>query len=428
MGASAVLCIGASRGTGPAPPAHIPAVNLGALPADSVMGGIRQSEALLDALPAPALAQLEQFDPEQGAGVIRAFFSAGHPVGGRRCYGRRLPEWQALEDKLQATELWRAAGIAHAPTRNVPTRLPALERAFAQLDRGDGCVLAGDNSRGWHGGAALTRWARSASDLPTICAQLTPCADSVRVMPFLAGVPCSVHGVVLGDPREPIATFRPAEMLVFRTQHDPRAEFLYASAATSWDPSPNDRDQMRHAARKVGECLRARFAYRGAFTLDGVLTAEGFLPTELNPRFGAALAQMERALPYSLSLLNYAVIEGALPNLSAQQLESEVLASADQVRACSASIALLGARPERSGKLSLDPDGTSRWSRPGEAPACSAEIGPAPMGALLRLTFDHAQLVAGAALAPVVSRAVAFLERPWQLGLGSLTPCDVPRR
>src|SRR5690606_26751624 len=173
MGARAVLCIGASRGTGPAPPAHIPAVNLGALPADSVMGGIRQSEALLDALPAPALAQLEQFDPEQGAGVIRAFFSAGHPVGGRRCYGRRLPEWQDLEDKLQATELGRAAGIAHAPTRNVPTRLPALERAFAQLDRGDGGVLAGDNSRGWHGGAALTRWARSASDLPTICAQLT---------------------------------------------------------------------------------------------------------------------------------------------------------------------------------------------------------------------------------------------------------------
>ena len=51
---------------------------------------------------------------------------------------------------------------------------------------------------------------------------------------------------------------------------------------------------MREAARRVGAVLRDEVAYRGAFTLDGVATVDGFRPTELNPRFGAGLGVITR--------------------------------------------------------------------------------------------------------------------------------------
>ena len=82
-------------------------------------------------------------------------------------------------------------------------------------------------------------------------------------MPFLEGIPCSIHGVVF------------------------------------------------HPDRRVGAGLRERVGYRGAFTVDGVLAAQGFLPTELNPRLGAGLSTMTRDLPgLPVGLLDRVLIEG----------------------------------------------------------------------------------------------------------------------
>ncbi|MCA9644388.1 MAG: hypothetical protein KC492_27030, partial [Myxococcales bacterium] len=92
LGAEQVMAIGASRGTGPLTSEGVIQLSLGALPAESMMGGIRETEALIDALPAPAVTRVEAFDPDSSAGVIRAFFSSGKPVAGRPCYGARRPE------------------------------------------------------------------------------------------------------------------------------------------------------------------------------------------------------------------------------------------------------------------------------------------------------------------------------------------------
>ena len=64
-------------------------------------------------------------------------------------------------------------------------------------------------------------------------------------------------------------------------------------------PAGGVREEMREAARRVGEQLRAEVEFRGAFTLDGVATADGFRPTELNPRFGAGLEVITRGLTMS---------------------------------------------------------------------------------------------------------------------------------
>ncbi|MEZ4373478.1 MAG: hypothetical protein R3B07_21840 [Polyangiaceae bacterium] len=420
LGADQVMAIGASRGTGPLASEAVVQLTLGALPAETMMGGIRESEALIDALPAPAVARVQAFDPDASAGVLRAFFSSGQPVAGRPCYGDRRPEWQALEDKLLATELWLSAGLQHPEAQTLPVTLEALSAAFSSLDRGRGCVVAADNSRGWHGGASFTRWARQPGDLERLHAFFTNQADQVRMTPFIEGVPCSIHGIVFSDPQKPVAVFRPAEMLVLRrAAGHPEGEFLYASAATVWDPPQTLREEMRSAARNVGELLKRRCGYRGAFTIDGVLNRTGFWPTELNPRFGAALMQMEKVLGYPLLLLNFAVIAGDDAALDPAEIEAEVLESADKERASGAGLPLLGSHEGRIGRVVLrEPE--VRFAREGEAPDCTLELGPAPAGARMSLSFDPTALTPSAPLGPVLARTLEFLDSRYGLGLGKL--------
>lgn len=86
------------------------------------------------------------------------------------------------------------------------------------------------------------------------------------------------------------------------------ARFVQAGISTWWDPPVADREQMRDAARAVGDLLADRHGYRGAFGIDGVLTADGFRPHELNPRFSDGLNAIGRWLPHvPLSLLDSAV-------------------------------------------------------------------------------------------------------------------------
>ncbi len=80
---------------------------------------------------------------------------------------------------------------------------------------------------------------------------------------------------------------------------------------------------MRDAARRVGEQLRAEVDFRGAFTLDGVATVDGFRPTELNPRFGAGLSVITRGLAdVPLHLVLDLVVAGVALPIAAAELEA----------------------------------------------------------------------------------------------------------
>ena len=94
----------------------------------------------------------------------------------------------------------------------------ARDAAAEALDRGHGTVWAGDAREGFNGGAALTRWVRDAQDAEEAFETLSKRCDAARVMPFLEGVPCSIHGWVLPDG---VQVFRPCEMLVLRRPTPP---------------------------------------------------------------------------------------------------------------------------------------------------------------------------------------------------------------
>jgi hypothetical protein len=314
--------------------------------------------------------------------------------------------------------LWDDLGVTRAPSEVVAAEPAALRAAAGRLDRGAGTAWAGDARQGWHGGASCLRWVRDEHDAAEAAAFLAARCDRARVMPFLEGVPCSIHGMVF--PRG-VAAFRPVELVTLRRPGSGRLH--YAGAATFWDPPAADRERMRELARRVGAGLRERVGYRGAFTVDGVLAAEGFLPTELNPRLGAGLSMMTRDLPdLPVGLLDRALIEGERLAVTADALERQVLAAADRVRAGGAWTVTEAAADATRELPVVFEAGACRPATGDEPPDGVLAFGPSGVGGFVRLTLDPGRVPAGPPVAPLAVAAFALADRRFGTAIGPLGP------
>ena len=103
-----------------------------------------------------------------------------------------------------------------------------------------------------------------------------------------------------------------------------RARWPTAGWAAPGTRRPADREAMRGAARRVGAHLQREHGYRGAFGIDGVLTADGFRPTELNTRMSAgatALSEVDRRF---FTFLQAALVAGIDTGLTAADVEGLV--------------------------------------------------------------------------------------------------------
>ena len=331
--------------------------------------------------------------------VIPQIFSSAERYAGRRVFGARHPSWSALEDKLLIDALWDEAGLRRAPSEEIPLEEDALRAAIDRLDRGAGVVLAGDNKSGWHGGASGTRWVRDEESFKRELSGLKPLSQLARVMPYLEGIPCSIHGWVFDDT---VISLRPCEMLI--TERSVVSEFNYLGAATSWRAAPALAEEMSAFVERAGAHLRERFAYRGVFTVDGVATRDGFLPTELNPRFGGALGRLNGACPdLPLYFLHLCTIEGRLSDPRPELLRETILAAAELKPIARASYVLKGVDIKEERRASL------RWGDQGwEVTAPSAHqrgestllLGPATAGAMLFATLSERDLDGGAPALP----------------------------
>ncbi|MXY54095.1 MAG: hypothetical protein F4Y86_16430 [Gammaproteobacteria bacterium] len=420
FGAARPFLLAHGRGTGEMPAPE--EAELAVLPVhgEDVLDHFRQSEAALRQLPEAVQAAIDDWDPEREARALCGFMldeRGMDVIAGRRRYAHRPAAWTALEDKVRVDAFWDSLGVHRAPSRIVPADHDALKKAARELDRGMGTVWAADARSGLHGGAEGLRWVRSGHDGSEAFEALAAIAYRVRVMPFLEGVPASIHGVVLPDG---VAVFRPVELIVLRPDRGQR--LLYAGCSNWFDPRPEDREAMRSLARRVGDGLRSSVGYRGAFTIDGVLAEEGFLPTELNARAGAGLGPLTRGLgDFPLTPLCWAAAHGEALDYRASLLERAVLTSADGHRSGGGWIVTpFKLREHGTMELARDGDDFTRRREPDEATA-SLVSGPHPLGGFLSLRLTDAALPAGSPAAPEMVRALRLADRQLGSAFGPLT-------
>jgi hypothetical protein len=345
LGAARVLLIG--DGLGISGPPDDPRVEWRLLDVGEreVSDGRRRAAASLSALPSELVSWLDAFDPARSAEVFN--FNGRYTastIAGRRISGTTRPDWVALDDKTVCDRLWDAAHVRRAASSVSEVRRDKLRHLSDEHDRGQGTVWAGDAREGPNSGADLTRWIRDVEDFEEAIAFFGARCDRIRIMPFIEGVPCCVHVIITNDG---IGVLRPCETIILRTSGFGR--FRLAGVASSFDPSDEDREDMRGAARRVGEVLSARLGYRGTFSLDGVLGKDGFIPTELNPRVGRALRMMVHAVP-DAGLVAHAnfLASGRDTGLNVADVEGAVLETVDHVRALWAALPLPTAPPPAS--------------------------------------------------------------------------------
>jgi hypothetical protein len=431
-----VLAVGARPGIGPTDP-EIPLVSIGLEWTESLMTNIRTAEAALVDPPAEVLAAVDRWDPHGTARTIGSTTSVKGTLAGRPTFGSRPASWAALEDKLAVEALWRAAGVTTAASAqvdlgDVDASLEAHRGLAAETAGGDhSSVWALDNADGWHGGGAGTFQVRSEAEARELAARYGP-GRRVRIMPFIEGVPCSIHGMVLptgdGSPSA-VAVFRPAEMMTLRNTDT--GAFAYGRASTFWDPSPADRNAMRHTAKLIGTELAGSYGYRGTFTVDGVVGPDGFVPTEVNPRYGAALRiepdPAATAPPVNLYLLHLAIVEGQMNGIDPTALEQWLVTQADARRWMSGFVSVAnGPDTERLAVVSAGANGTLDLVEvdPDAGPApetasspdrlATVRWGAAQAGGMLMVDGGPAVPV-GPPSAPLLAEIIGAADRRWGL-------------
>jgi hypothetical protein len=383
-------------------------------------------EALMANPPAEVVRVMDRYDPDRRALVLAPVVTLGPiptQMAGRRVWGARPAASLALEDKTRIDAFWDRIGVERSPSVVAPLSMPAVRGAFDRMTRGSGTVWAGDARDGIHGGAHLIRRVRSQSDLTEALGFFSERCDQVRVMPFLEGIPCSIHGLVFPDD---IVTVRPVELITLRPAAN--TKFLYAGAATYWDPSDADRESMRSLARRVGEAFRAQVG-PGTFTVDGVMTENGFRPTELNPRFGAGLSVMARGLPdLPLILICQALQGGELLDYRPRELEDMLVQGADAHRFGGGWTTIRKVENETREHALVRADRGYRLALPGETADATLLTGPSNIGGFVRFTPDPTRTPRGPSIAPDVVAAFALADRELGTELGPLAPAQAVRR
>jgi hypothetical protein len=414
-GASGIMVIAGIEGVGELPNAD--RIHYTRASGDTMMGGIRSFIASVEHPSHSLIEAVDAFDPDGEAYVLDMGFNRADRIADRPIYGARRPEWSALEDKMIIDDLWDAAGVTRAPSAVVP-----VEGAAAAADRlatDLGTVWVADNKEGWHGGAEYVRWIRGPGDVPSAVAWFADHADRVRVMPFLDGQPCSIHGFVT---RNGVSVFLPVEMIMLRRTDRP--EFFYGGAANFWTPPAGVRLEMRAAAKSAGSLIADRLGYLGGFGIDGVCTQDGFRPTELNPRLSAGHGLQSRAAKVRLGSMQRLMIEGDL-EVDAADLETTLVEAAEHRRQGSALFPLTGTYPSAKIAFTFE-DGIPVTVDPDEPNDGTMQIGPAAFGSIVIVTFDPERTPVGPRTTPSALRLLQLAQRLWDIDVPALAaPSDL---
>jgi hypothetical protein len=385
-------------------------------PATDSSPALRRYISGLQSPPPEVLSLIEGYDHDTNAVVLVTSQMDVDAVAGRPRYDLRHQEWIKLEDKTVIDSFWDVAGITRVQSRVIPPEIDIAKKVTCEIDQGLGTAWAGDIREGIHFGATSFRWVRTEEQLQEASAFFSGHCDLVRIMPFLEGLPCSIHGLVCPDD---VIVFRPVENVVLRIADSPR--LLYVGTATFWDPLPEDRRALRRVAQAVGSTLQRRVGYRGFFNVDGILTVNGFIPTELNTRMGAGGALIGACLPeLPLALIDMAIRRGEPWDFRPSTLEELVLNAADGYRtgggSCQSEVV-----SSAISRIALIDDGADcRPALKSEIPTGWIYFGPSGKGSFVSFLPVREKTPIGPPLTPRVLRAFAVADEMFEAKIGNL--------
>jgi hypothetical protein len=416
------LLIADGIGTGPVPTgAEADVEMMEPTPSASLTEQVRARMRPASRLTPGLVAAVERYDPAGTAAWWVSPVAPNTPLLRREVFGGRPPAQAALEDKVIVDQILDDSGVAHAPSVISEATYDALMRATAQIlqqSGGDQVVWAGDSRDGINGAGDYVRWIRHQEHALDAAVFFSHHCDRVRVSPFLEGVPCSIHAIVLPDG---VVVFRPVE-LASLLQPEP-GRFFFGGMGTSWDPPESDRVQMRRVARQVGEHLQRSSGYRGALGLDGVLTVDGFSVTELNPRFSGGLSRLARAAEDAqLELVQMNALIGRDIGRAAAELESLTLELLDEARfvGVMGMSSCLTVTETVEVAVTAGVDQLEIAADDDEAVGL-IQLGPSELGAFARMTISEDVIQRGDRCAPFGVLLCEFADRQWGTGFGPMT-------
>lgn len=231
----------------------------------------------------PSAGVVDRFDPDRQAVVLVTDPVDPPRLRRRRLFGAKHPSWSLCEHKSVVDTVWDVIGVPRAESLVFDQPTTLLRRTGLNALN----VVLSAQRRGGQpsAGGADVRLLAASVCLPT---GQTGIASRIRAMPVMAGLPCRLHGLVLP---ETTAVFPPLELLVPHRPSD--GAFLCAG---SWPLTGTYRQELTDLTQSLGDALRDHLAYRGGFSVDGILTAGGFRPTDLNTRVTSAFEDAPPAL------------------------------------------------------------------------------------------------------------------------------------
>jgi ATP-grasp domain len=430
-GAQRPLLLADGVGTGPLPTADEADIELlEPAPFDTVTEQVRARTRPLSRLGPAVVQAVERYDPDRAALWWMTPVTPNDPLLGRSVLGGRPDTAAALENKVLVDDMLDAIAAARPPSQISRAAFHELRAATDDVLARSGAaaaVWAGDSRDGVNGAGDYVRWIRTPDHARSAADFFAAHCDRVRVSPYLRGVPCSIHGIVLPDG---VVVLRPVELISLLRPQD--GTFAYAGLGTTWDPPGADRDEMRSLARELGTYLRRTYGYRGAFGVDGVVTSEGYRVTEVNTRFSGGLTRLAAVAPQAqLELVHVNALIGRDVARPAGEIEERALELLDARRFVDV-VGLSSTPAGATAQVRVRTDGARLEATDVEDDAvATVQRGPAGngTGSFVRLVMDDDTVARGERCGPYGALLYEFADRTWGTGFGHVaTPGEAEAR
>lgn len=321
-------------------------IDLGTLPQDTRCR-FAACERTLAEPPETLRRQISSADPEGSALVYAGSFTAFTKLCGRRVIGSRSARHRDAERKDTQLDLLGSPAQVVALTDGLALpRVPVVVQGIPD----QGIAMATSHTY-------LVPRSASGRDIGELGAKLGLDCTRVIITTFNAGVPCTFYGFITASA---VIDFGPVEALVY---WDPRTWRIHAPGIL-WPLRRTAKvlASARSSVHAVARRLHERLGYTGAFGTDGVISDDGYIIHEINPRVCAGFSLLDQLIPEAAPLAAIDLVLRELPEVSGA-LAIPLKAVSSELEQRLAPTYRLWDSPDRQLPAPSDPAAQAQWAQ-----------------------------------------------------------------